>query len=442
MPAAAPIPRGPSALILDGAASLLTGPGCPVCRYASEAGDRYFGWFALEGCGQTDNISRLARSLGMCPRHTRRLMRQPGAAPRLTAVYRFVLQASRHQLATGRRVHLAGCPACEHDEAATVRALDTLLDALDENLCRERYQELGGLCLPHLRAAATRVPRCLAAWLARVADTAAVTPPPAGPGWLAGMDDDVAARTVLRLAGQAQSCPKTVCQACYEAARAEDRALTELAAGSAADQPAGPGPLCAGHLADAALLTGRGGLPDLLARQARWLAVGLPHHRLGVPGAGRPAGRLWPWRTSAGLEAGCAVCQRREAAVARALASTVPCRRQAQPDADRCAALCARHVLARRTADRRAALPAARHTVRNADLLIAELDHAFRKNTWAGRQEVQGPEMNAWRRAAAFLDGGVFCGGPPPGRREPLPMLEDRGLAVPVTWPPAGIHRS
>jgi hypothetical protein len=51
--------------------------------------------------------------------------------------------------------------------------------------------------------------------------------------------------------------------------------------------------------------------------------------------------------------------------------------------------------------------------VEHADKLITELTEAFRKNTWAHRAEVRGPEMTAWRRAAAFLDGSVFCGCPP-----------------------------
>ena len=44
---------------------------------------------------------------------------------------------------------------------------------------------------------------------------------------------------------------------------------------------------------------------------------------------------------------------------------------------------------------------------------IAELDEAFGKGTWARRHEARGPEMTAWRRAAAFLDGGVFRSCPP-----------------------------
>jgi hypothetical protein len=86
------MPRGPTVLTLYSAADLLTGPGCPVCRYAAEAGDRYLAWFALEAHADAVTITRLCSSLGMCPRHTRGLMSQPGAPSRLTAVYRHVLQ--------------------------------------------------------------------------------------------------------------------------------------------------------------------------------------------------------------------------------------------------------------------------------------------------------------------------------------------------------------
>ena len=157
MPAATPIPRGPSVLTLYCAADLLTRPGCPVCRYAGEASDRYFAWFALEGHAQAVAITRLCASLGMCPRHTRGLLTQPGAAPRLTAVNRYLVQAARDQL-TGRPGRLAGCPACEHDDAAAARALDTLLDELPDPAVQQQYQELGGLCIPHLRSRHRTVP--------------------------------------------------------------------------------------------------------------------------------------------------------------------------------------------------------------------------------------------------------------------------------------------
>jgi hypothetical protein len=123
LPAATPLPRGPAVLTLYTAADLLTGPGCPVCRYASEAASHYLTWFALEGHGDAVTVTRLCASLGMCPRHTRGLMSQPGAARRLTALYRYLTRAARDRLA-GHAARLAGCPGCGHDDGAVGRALE------------------------------------------------------------------------------------------------------------------------------------------------------------------------------------------------------------------------------------------------------------------------------------------------------------------------------
>jgi len=151
MPAAAPVPRGPTVLTLYSAMDLLTGPGCPACHYGDEAADRYLAWFAFEAHADAGMITRLCSSLGMCPRHTRALMCQPGAARRLTALYRYILPAARDRM-DGRATRAGDCPACEHDRAAVGRALDTLLDGLADGPVRERYRRLGGLCieLPHL----------------------------------------------------------------------------------------------------------------------------------------------------------------------------------------------------------------------------------------------------------------------------------------------------
>ena len=275
MPAAAPVPRGPSVLTLYNAGDLLTGPGCPLCRYASEVSDRYLGWFALEGCTQSEMITRLCRSLGMCPRHTRGLMSQPGAAHRLTAVNRYVLHGARQQLvarsAPGRS---AACPACEHDDAAAGRALDTLIDGLAEGPVRKRVRELGGLCLPHLRDAAALAPRPISAWLAETALTA-VTTPSRVPGWLAGSDHDAGTRAALRAACRARLSPSGIaCAACLAAARSESIHLEKLGR-SPWDQPTCRLLLCSGHLSDAALLAGPDRLESLLSWQAHCLTAGL-----------------------------------------------------------------------------------------------------------------------------------------------------------------------
>lgn len=75
--------------------------------------------------------------------------------------------------------------------------------------------------------------------------------------------------------------------------------------------------------------------------------------------------------------------------------------------------LCVRHVLALRVAEPATGAAAAAVAAEHAGTLIEELTEAFRKRTWAFRQESRGAEMTAWRRAAAFLDGGVFGGCPP-----------------------------
>jgi hypothetical protein len=74
--------------------------------------------------------------------------------------------------------------------------------------------------------------------------------------------------------------------------------------------------------------------------------------------------------------------------------------------------LCIRHVLTVRSADAVAGRKAAGVAAGRAARLIDELGEASRKATWAGRHEARGPEMTAWRRAAALLDGGVHGGGP------------------------------
>jgi hypothetical protein len=67
-------------------------------------------------------VTRLCSSLGMCAGHTRALMSLPGAARRLTAVYRYLMSEARNCLA-GRAARLGSCPACEHDDRAANRTL-------------------------------------------------------------------------------------------------------------------------------------------------------------------------------------------------------------------------------------------------------------------------------------------------------------------------------
>jgi hypothetical protein len=406
VPAATPIPRGPTVLTLYSAADLLTGPGCPVCRYAGEAADRYLAWFALEGHADTVTITRLCSSLGMCPRHTRGLMSQPGAASRLTAVYQYLMRAARDRL-SGRAARLAACPGCGHDDGAADRALDTLLDGLDSSLVRERYRELGGLCIPHLRMASARADHRVVGWLSELM-MMAVTARPASPGWLAGTDYGADTRAMLRRSVPAMAWPGSeLCAACLATGRSETDCLGEILRASDGDQR-DRRLLCGGHLNDLVVLAGQRSASSLLAWQAGCLAADLTRRPASSPGAARwlrrsPHGR-------AGGPASCPVCLSAGNAAQRAVDDLRASLRVAHPVPGRRAPLCVRHVLGLRALDPRAGRVAAGGAAEHANVLIAELDEAFSKDTWAHRHETRGPEMTAWRRAAAFLDGGVFCG--------------------------------
>jgi hypothetical protein len=419
MPSAAPVPRGPSVLVLGSAAELLTSPGCPVCHYAGEASDRYLAWFALEAHADPVTITRLCASLGMCARHTRQLMGQPGAATRLTAVYRYVLEAAREQLA-GKRRRLATCPACDHDQAAAGRSLGLLLDELSEPGIQGRYLETGGLCWPHvLSAVSGRGHRRLAAWLVH-AMPASTTGYRASLDVLAGgPDHDAGERARLReVLPLGRHFPPGTCVVCFAAARAELAGLARATGtgrghqleGAVGDAPRPGLPLCVGHLRDATLMGG-GNAAALLARQAECLAQRLR------PAAWQRRSNPPAWlrgRRSTTVADQCPVCRARNQAaqweLQRSLAGP-----EAAPTGPRGGQLlwCVRHVLALRASDPAVGQVAAGAAAWRAEVLIEELADAFRKGTWASRHESRGPEMTAWRRAVAFLDGAVFGGGPP-----------------------------
>ncbi len=394
MPAPTPIPRGPTVLTLYTADDLLTGPGCPVCRYTEEADDRHRAWFALEAHADAATITRLCSSLGMCPRHTRGVASQPGGASRLTAVYQYIMEAARDRLG-GQVARLDRCPACRHEAAAEDRALDTLIEGLAEDSVRERYRELGGLCIPHLGSALRRRGgRRVAAWLSQaMAD--AVNAAPAAARWLAGEDHDAERRAALRRATPASAQQaRDMCIACLAAEHSEQSHLARVLRADRHDWLIDRrAVLCAGHLADLTVLAGEQDVAPLLAWQAGCVAAS-------------PADRPWSWRRRAGVPGGCPVCHASQHAAQHAIAAR---RLVCDPQA----ALCVRHLLGLRALDPLAARETARGAVERADMLIAELNEAFSKATWGRRHEPRGPEMTAWRRAAAFVDGRMFCGCPP-----------------------------
>jgi hypothetical protein len=413
MPSATPLPRGPSHLALFGAEDLLRGPGCPVCRYVAEAGDRFLGWFALEAHAEASMITRLCRSLGLCPVHTRALLRQPGADGRMTAVYRYLLRAAAQHLADGTSPS-GPCLGCARDSEAAQRAVDTLLTGLQDVDLRERYRDVGGLCLPHLRAAVPRAGRRLAAWLAGQAAARLAKGSPDPAAIIGDHDADTGVRARLRgvlpaAMPPAAALPYGICAVCLGAALTDRDALARVA--TTAPRPAHDktrAGLCPVHLQDACssledrrvgVVTTERILAEESERAAVWLAeLASPPKLRGAfrKPAGQPRGR-------SGNQ--CPACEAAGAAEASLLTAI------AGPS--RPPGLCLRHVIALRRRDPRSAEPVVRAAGHATQVVLGEIEEALRKRTWAFRHEPRGREMTAWQRAAALMDGRVYGGGPP-----------------------------
>jgi len=410
LPTAAPVPRGPSLLLLGSAAGLLDRPGCPACRYAAEASDAYLTWFALDGHYDADVLSLVCASRGMCPLHSRRLLSQPGAATRLTSVYRYVIEVAMRDLCA----RPARCPACEHDEAAADRVIDILLeDVMAED--RTAYEQHGGLCLPHLRRAASRSRAADLRWALRFM-TKRLTRELPSLELLAGWPDhDAASRAALRAglpARPTQNEPRT-CSACWAAAIAEREKLSGTCSAGGRTPPSFPVDcLCERHLYDAAAAVDYSA-SVVLSWQAACHAARLNQildthpRRLGIS-----VGRLSARSRRALASPDCPICQRRDAAgsheVRRLQARLRPGRMWPGDESG----LCVRHLNTLQALDAQAGRLAADRVSEYASQLVDELAAAFDMQTWARRGDPKGAEMTAWRRAAAFLDGAVLGGCP------------------------------
>lgn len=403
LPSAAPVPRGPSVLLLGSPAGLLSRPGCPACWYTAEAGDAYLSWFALEGHGDVDMITRLCASRGMCAPHTRRVLAQPGAAGRLSAVYKYVLSAAIGDLGAAP----AGCPACEHDCAAQDRVLGVLLENVTA-ADRWTYKQHGGLCLPHLRRAVLLTAHGDLRWLVRFMASRLSESLPTLALLAGGPDPDARARAGYRSALARRLSPGQpwTCSACWAAASWEREGLADLGQGASA--PSTHDGLCSAHLCDAALQASAVG--ELLVSQAV-----LQRQRLGQVLDGKPRllGIAPGWlslRARRGLaDPDCALCRGMRDAAGRAISQLAAGRSELMPAAFR---LCIRHVRRLDAADPVAGQLAMQAAGEYGSALVSELDEDFRTGSWTYGGKSGKPDGIAWRRAAALLDGAVFGGCP------------------------------
>lgn len=131
---------------------------CPVCRCLATATNRYLTNLLYEFVNDPRTRDQLRACGGFCREHAWVLQRM-GDPLAHSIIYADLIDAFRadlHQTTVTLRGLTAEkvpvCPVCQEEAAMQKRYVGGLLGALHESDFREKYRELGCLCLPHFRA--------------------------------------------------------------------------------------------------------------------------------------------------------------------------------------------------------------------------------------------------------------------------------------------------
>lgn len=159
--------------------------GCPVCSLLLEDGLRYLDAVMYERITDVPTREQWRESFGLCNLHTWQLTKVPeSSAPDLgfaiiaaDLLRRFDRsQSDRQSRSAGRlgalrevlarirtqwsnRSGRATCPACDETGAAESYQVHHLLECLQEDEFRRRYEGSSGVCLPHFFLVAKQWPR-------------------------------------------------------------------------------------------------------------------------------------------------------------------------------------------------------------------------------------------------------------------------------------------
>ncbi len=148
-------------------------PGCPVCRLALQAGQRYLDSVLYEGVNDPGVREGLRQARGYCREHAWQLTNQTGHALGVAILQRDVVETTLEQTATtplGRHARqrarrllqrlqpTADCPACAYRRTTEDDVLRALLQYSDDEALAAALRDSAGLCLPHFRRALELVP--------------------------------------------------------------------------------------------------------------------------------------------------------------------------------------------------------------------------------------------------------------------------------------------
>ena len=415
---------------------LLREPGCPVCRCVEEGERSFFSWFQIESFSVAEVQARLRAGMGMCPRHSRRLVDDLGEGEGhiMTTVMRHALAGARQVLRGGGQP--GPCPACEAVAFGAQRGRSVLLEGLADPGHARRYSDHDGICLPHLLHAAEVADRSALRLLAeRLAASLEERDGSALVRVIAGIDQDACRRrawrerlpeppgdgsTVARLCRQLESEACPVCLARGQADRRYVHWFVERAGERDPSLQTDPGRLCAPHLHDIEVVDEAGAASA--AERLRATRLGQLRGLLDRLDQPPPPARRGRRRANEDPAPGCheltsmdhcPACHARDG-VERARLALVNASLALRPVRDRFEqshGLCVRHAL--QIPEGRAGEVAHRHADARVSVLAWEVEETARKYAWAYRHEPSGPEADAWLRAIGQIDGQALEGSPP-----------------------------
>lgn len=414
---------------------LLREPGCPVCRSVEEAERSFFSWFRIESFTAAEVQARLRAGMGMCPRHSRRLVEDlgDGEGHIMTTMMRHALAGARHALRGDGQP--GPCPACEAVAFGGQRGRSVLLDGLSDARHARLYSDHDGICLRHLVHAAEVADRSALRLLAeRLARTLEEHDGSALVGAIAGVDRDAGRRaawreqlpelpdgsTVARLCRQLESPACPLCLARGQADRRYVHWFVERASQRDPSLDTDPGELCAPHLHDIAVADEAAAAAA--ARRQRAAKLGQLQRLLERLNQSPPAARRGRRRANEDVAPGCdeltavehcPACHARDG-VERSQLALLNASIALRPVRDRFEqshGVCVRHAL--QMSEGRATDLAHRHADARVSVLAWEVEETARKYAWAYRHEPSGPERDAWLRAMGQIDGRAFEGAAP-----------------------------
>ncbi len=152
--------RNPSKYDRDRILALLSRPGCLFCREEEKTLKWFFFWYLHEGYPEPENIDRMRRSCGFCPRHTSRLLSE--SLPHVIAIiYLSLISSAIEKLREAEKAPSSGqltemlvpkqrCPSCETRDRNVGHNLRSLRATLGHPDVREALGRNAAICVPHL----------------------------------------------------------------------------------------------------------------------------------------------------------------------------------------------------------------------------------------------------------------------------------------------------